>query len=89
MDLNDLKKDFDELRAELATQRDEIRVKVHLAGAEARDAWEDVEKKWSHFEAKGAQVGAEALDAGGDIAAAGKLLGEEIKDAYKRLIKLM
>lgn len=89
MDIEDLKDDFDKLRAELATQRDEIRVRLHLAGAEAKDAWEDVEKQWHHFEAKGAQIGAEAKDTGGDIAAAGKLLAEEIKEGYKRLLKLM
>ncbi len=89
MDIEDLKEDFDELRAELATQRDEIRVRLHLAGAEAKDAWEDVEKQWHHLEAKSAQIGAEAKDAGGDIAAAGKLLADEIKEGYKRLLKLM
>jgi D-ribose pyranose/furanose isomerase RbsD len=45
----------DELRAELkksldvlATVRDEIRVKVHLAGMEAKDQWNELEKELTH-----------------------------------------
>lgn len=37
---------FDTLWAELKTQRDELRVQVHLAGAEIKDEWEEVENKY-------------------------------------------
>ncbi len=36
---------FDTLWAELKTQRDELRVQVHLAGAEIKDEWEEVDDK--------------------------------------------
>ncbi len=89
MDLDDIKEEIEELTADLKQRRDELRVQLHLAGAEAKDTWEEMEKKWHHFEAKSAQFRDEAKDAGGEIAEAAKLLGSEIKEGYVRLRKLM
>ncbi len=89
MGLDDIKGEVEELTAEIKQHRDELRVQLHLAGAEAKDAWADMEKKWSHFEAKSAQFRDEAKGAGGEIAEAAKLLGIEIKEGYERLRKLM
>ncbi len=88
MDLDDIKEEIEELTADLKQRRDELRVQLHLAGAEAKDAWDEVEKKWNKFEAKSGQLRHEAKDAGGDIAEAAKLLGAEIKEGYERLRKL-
>lgn len=89
MDVDELKEDFGKLRDELRQQRDELRVRIHLAGAEAKEQWEVIEKKWSRFEAKSNQVLDEAKDASGDIADATKLLGSEIKEGYKRLRRVL
>lgn len=40
MDVNDMKSTFETGLNELRTLRDEIRVRLHLAGQEARDQWE-------------------------------------------------
>jgi len=40
MDVNDLKKSLETGLNELRTLRDEIRVKLNLAGKDARDQWE-------------------------------------------------
>ena len=89
MDLDEIKEEIEELTEELKQRRDELRVQLHLANAEAKDAWEDAEKKWTHFQAKSAQMFDEAKDAGSDIGDAVKLLGAEIKEGYERLRKLM
>ena len=89
MESEDIKEEIGELIADLKQQRDELRVQMHLAGAEAKEFWEDVEKKWHHFEARSAQFRAEARDAGADIAEAVKLLGSEIRDGYDRLRKIV
>ncbi len=89
MDFDDIKEEIEELTAELKQHRDELRVQLHLAGAEVKDGWDELEKKWGHFEAKSAQFRTEAKDAGADIAEAAKLLGGEIKQGYERLRKLM
>ena len=43
---------LDDLIDNLKTQRDELRVQMHLAKAEIRDEWEEIEKKWAHAEAR-------------------------------------
>ena len=67
--------------------RDRLRVKVNLAGKEARDEWDELEEKWEHFRGKVKSIGDEVEDAGGDAKAAASLLGEELKEGYERVKK--
>lgn len=83
------KSDFDRVLDELRTQRDELKVKLHLAKAEARDEWEKAEKKWEHLRAKLDVVGREAADTGSNVLAATKLVAREIKDGYDRIRTLL
>ncbi len=83
-----LEKAREELAATLArlrTERDELRLKMHLARAEVRDEWEKVESKWAHLEYKAPAVASAAGAATRDVASAAKLLGEEIRHAYQRI----
>jgi hypothetical protein len=89
MDMDDIKEEVEELADDLRQHRDELRLQLHLAGAEAKESWEDLEKKWDRFEGKAALLRKEAKSAGGEIAAATKLLGSEIKEGYQRLRKLL
>ena len=89
MDMDDIKEEVEELADDLRQRRDELRLQLHLAGAEAKESWEDLEKKWGHFESKAALMRKEAKSAGAEIGEAAKLLGGEIKDGYKRLKKLL
>ncbi len=43
-------KDTSDVSARLATLRDEIRVRVHLAGMEAKQGWEVLEKEYNKVE---------------------------------------
>lgn len=36
----------------LRQERDELRVRMHLAKAEMRDEWQSLEKKWAQLEAR-------------------------------------
>lgn len=72
----------------LRQERDELRVKLHLATAEARDEWDKVEAKWSEVEGRMPQVKAELKDAGGNLKAAMEMAAEEIKTRYERIRKL-
>lgn len=74
---------------QLKTQRDELRVRMHLAKAEARDQWEALEKRWDHLRAEMEVVGREAGRAAGDVGAAAKLVLEEIKQGYERIRTLL
>jgi len=74
---------FDKLKQ----QRDELNVKLHLAKADVRDEWEQVEHKWQQVEAKMHQVATEAKGASKDVGAALGALQDEIGKAYERIRK--
>jgi hypothetical protein len=80
-----VKEEYGELVEFLARERDELRVSMHLASADAQDQWREVEKKLEHLESRVAAVGKVTEVSAKEVGAATKLLGEEIKDAYKRI----
>jgi len=83
------KRQLDDLRQELETQRDDLKVRLHLAKADARDEWEKVEKRWEKLRAKLDVAGDEASEVAGDVGDAAKLLLGEIREGYQRLRKLL
>lgn len=80
---------FDELFDELRKARDELRVQLHLAAAEARDEWEVLEKKWVKFQDRAGEVGEATGEAAEDVGEALELVGEELRKGYKRIRKAL
>jgi hypothetical protein len=78
---------YQKLMDEIKQERDELNVKAHLIRSEVRDEWEDMEEKWEHFCSHSKRAGREVKDASGEVWVATKLLGEEIKEGYKRIRK--
>ena len=72
----------------LATQRDELVVRAHLAKLEAQEEWGELEGKLELLRAKAGQAAEVAGEAAEDVAAAARLLGEEIARGYERLRRL-
>lgn len=66
------KQDLEDTREDLKQIADEIRVKLHLAGMDAKDAWDDIQPKLKDFEQR---FDATAEDVGDEL----KALGGEIK----------
>ena len=66
-----LKQDLEDTRADLKRAADEIRVKMHLAGMDAKDAWQDIQPRLEDFERrfdeKAEEVSEELKALGGDI----------------------
>jgi len=83
------KEDIAKLLAELKTKRDELRVQAHLAKAEMKDLWVDLEGKWKEFEPKAREIGAATAEASKDVAGAAKNLGKELLAGYERIRKSM
>lgn len=83
----DIKDDISKLTETLSQQRDEIKLKIHLAKMEVQDEWEKTEKKWDHFRSKSAEIGSASKDAARDVGAALRLLGEELGHAYAKIRK--
>jgi SMC interacting uncharacterized protein involved in chromosome segregation len=76
---------LDELIEELKQGRDELKVRMHLAKAEATDLWHETEHKWQHLRSQLDKIDNGAGDAAKDVGAAAILAAEEIKKAYERL----
>lgn len=74
--------DLDDLIAEMRQKRDELRVKLHLAGKDARDDWEQAVSEWDRFVEK-AQLEKSAEEVG----EAARELGLRMKTAFDRLRK--
>lgn len=87
--MTETRSDLDKLVAELQTQRDELRLKLHLAKADAKTEWEKLEKKWEHLRGKLEVIGREAKDAGKDVLSATRLVARELKDGYERVRALL
>ena len=69
----------------LKQQRDELRVKLHLAKAEAKDEWARLEKQWEERRPKLEAASQEAGKTAESVGAALSLAVEELKKGYERL----
>lgn len=81
--------DLSSLVDEAKRQRDEIRVQLHLAKAEAKDEWERLETQFDHVRGKLQVVGREAGKAAEDVGAALRLAVQELLHGYERVRKLL
>lgn len=66
-----LKQELQDTRDDLQRMADEIKVKLHLAGMDAKDAWNEIQPRLEDFEqrfdAKADEVGEELKALGNDI----------------------
>ena len=85
--MNDIKKSIDDILDDLKQERDELYLKYKLAKLEANEEWVELEAKLNKLEAKAKELVGATLDASKDIGAAAKLLGEEIRDGFKKIAK--
>lgn len=77
------------LLQQLETERDELRLKLGLAKLEARDEWQEVEKKMESLRGRLRVAGGEAREASGEVASAARSLADEIKEGFARVRKLL
>lgn len=82
----DLTKEIAKFAEGLKQQRDEIILQLHLAGLDAKKEFEAAEKNWQQFKEKIADIGDETKETGEEFVQATKIIGEELKSAYKRII---
>ena len=73
----------------LKQQRDELRVKLHLAKADAKDEWARLEKQWEEMRPKLEAARQEAGKTAESVGSALSLAVEELKKGYERLRKLL
>jgi len=85
--MTEVKKRINEMVDELKQERDELQVKLHLTKLEVSDEWEKLQTKLAKLEDKARELGGATAEASQDIGAATKLLGEEIRDGFKKIAK--
>lgn len=83
------KDDFEQVIGKLKAQRDELKVQMHLAKAEIRDEFDDLERKWEHIEGRLEKAGHEAKESAEDVGAALSTVADEIGSAYQRIKKAL
>jgi len=85
--VDDVKTRVNETVAELKQHAEELRVQAKLAKMEASEEWHELEAKLAKLEAKGKELAGVSAEAAKDIGAAAKLLGEEIRDGFKKFAR--
>ena len=75
---DDLEKNWDEFVQGVKTQRDELKLQMHLMKADMKDEWDELEHKWHKVEPR-------LEESADDIGAATRKLAHEIADAYRRI----
>jgi hypothetical protein len=84
-----ISKKFEQLSKELQTDRDEIKLQLHLLNMDAKKEWNELEKKYEQFKAKASTVSGVAEDSAGNVTEALKLVAEELRNGYKHIKKLL
>lgn len=74
-----------ELWEQLKTQRDELKVRMHLGKAELQDEWKEMEDKWESAQDKFEEFIEDTGEAAKDVQGVAKIIGEEISAAYARI----
>ena len=69
----------------IKTQRDELLVRSHLAKAEFRDEWQELELKWETAEKNLNHLQKEAKETTEDVKASAKIVLDELSSAYDRI----
>ena len=70
---------------QLKTQRDEIKVQIHLAQAELKDELEELEPKWHEAQKKFNELKQGTEEAAADVQNTMKVVVDELSTAYARI----
>lgn len=82
---NSYREELQRLIEQLQVERDQIRLRLHLAKAELRDDWVKAERQWEGFRQKSDRVLLELDQTGVEVKTTLKQLGEELKEGYRRI----
>jgi len=83
--MTEVKDQIEEMIDRLKEERDELRVRLHLAKEDISDEWDKLEAALAKLESRAKHVGGGAKEASIDVAAAAKLLAEEIGNGFKKI----
>ena len=82
-----VKEEFEVLIDKLEIEREKLNLKMHLASMEAKEEFEEAEKQWLRVKAKAVDIADDTKEATEEFIDKAKIVGEELKRAYKRIDK--
>lgn len=82
-----IQEEFDKLVEKLKMERDELKLKMHLASMDAKKEYEGAEKTWEQLKVKASEIADSTMDTSEEYIAKSKIVGEELKETYKRIAK--
>lgn len=82
-----MKDDFSKFVDKLKTERDDLKLKIHLGSMEVREEFEEAEKKWHHLKAKASDIADDAIETSDEYILKAKGIGDELKEIYHRIAK--
>jgi uncharacterized protein YjbJ (UPF0337 family) len=77
----------DEILSFIKRQRDELKLKMHLAGKDAQDEWEKLEAKWQDIESRAEPLSGAVKDAAGTAGDEAKKIAGAAMDVAARELK--
>jgi hypothetical protein len=80
---------WQEMLADFERQRDELKLRLHLAKAEGRDEWNRLEEKLAEARLRAQAARSEAGSAAADVGAAAERLADELREALDRVRKTL
>lgn len=83
----EIREEFDKLVEKLKAEREKINLQVHLASMDAKKEFAEAEDKWDKVKEKASKIADEAVDTSEEYIAKAKIVGEELKETYKRISK--
>jgi len=85
--MTDWRAKWQQTLADLERERDELKLRIHLAKAEGRDELTRLDGKIAELRQRAQAAGSEAKGAMGDVSGAAKNLLDEIKAGFDRVRK--
>ena len=83
----EMKEEFNKLIEKLKMERDGAKLKIHLASMDAKKEFEEAEKQWGQVKIKASEIADDAVETSEEFIAKSKVVGEELKETYKRISK--
>ncbi|MEE9424276.1 MAG: hypothetical protein V3V18_04780 [Methylococcales bacterium] len=71
----------------LVQQRDELNLKLHLGGMEAKEEMDAAEETWAHFKEKIDEISDETKETTLELISGAQSLGDDLQAAYEKLVK--
>ncbi len=85
--MTDARTQIEKLLEQVRQERDELRVRAHLAKAELSEEWEKIEAGLGNLEAKAKELKQATAEAAGEIAPAAQLLAEQVRKGFETIRK--